>query len=295
MVCRATLTAGAAHTKKKSNPAPVAKPPLSAYNSAAEAPSSVPIAKKTKDGPSLTKCMPYRKEEFISGEIYHIILRGVDDNIIFKDIDDYYRGIFSIYEFNNFNPVDIRLRREIRNRLKKNEGPSFVMMDDRDKLVEILAFCFMPNHIHLLVRQIKDRGITKFMAKVGTGYASYFNKKYGRKGYVFQNRFKSVHIADDNQLMTVVNYIHTNPISLIEPKFKEEGIKNHSTEEVLEFLKNGYRWSSFPDYVGLKNFPSVTERDFIVNAMDGEKNVANMLMDWILHKKWLANHEGMLD
>ena len=243
--------------------------------------------------------MPYRKIAFADNEVYHLILRAIDGNLLFNDINDYFRGIFSVYEFNDSQPVTIQRRREARNRFKKialeRGDPTSTTDDARNKLVDVLAFCFMPNHIHLLLKQRQDGGIQKFMVKLGTGYGGYVNQKNQRKGYVFQNRFQSVWIEDDVQLKTVVNYIHANPISLIEPKFKEEGIKNHSTEEILEFLKNGYRWSSFPDYVGIKNFPSVTERDFIVNAMDGEKNVANMLMDWISHKKWLADHGGMSD
>jgi hypothetical protein len=63
--------------------------------------------------------MPYRKEQFDNNEFYHIILRAIDNNLIFKDINDYYRGIFSIYEFNNANPVSIRRRREQIKNLKK--------------------------------------------------------------------------------------------------------------------------------------------------------------------------------
>ena len=97
--------------------------------------------------------MPYRKQQFADNEIYHIILRGIDNNLIFKDIDDYYRGIFSIYEFNNKKSVAILKRRqEIKSNKKKflkiGQGPSSSSFDIRDKLVEVLTFCFMPNHIH---------------------------------------------------------------------------------------------------------------------------------------------------
>jgi len=69
--------------------------------------------------------MPYRKEKFENGDIVHIILRGVDSNLLFKDINDYYRGIFSIYEFNNSNLVSIKYRREIIERFKKSiRGPA---------------------------------------------------------------------------------------------------------------------------------------------------------------------------
>ena len=69
----------------------------------------------------------------------------------------------------------------------------------------------MPNHIHLLLKQIKNNGISEFIRKVEVGYAGYFNKKYGRKGHLFQGRFKAVRIEDNEQLKTVFVYIHTNP------------------------------------------------------------------------------------
>ena len=152
------------------------------------------------------------RPQLVNDEIYHVVLRAVGDAIIFSDESDYYRGIFSIYEFNNSKPIEIRIRR-IERKKEKNAGcPTPV--DSRDKLVEVLAFCFMSNHIHLLLRQIKDDGIVNFMKKVGGGYANYFNKKYQRKGHLF-NKFKSIHVVDDDQLKTVFAYIHTNPLSFL--------------------------------------------------------------------------------
>src|SRR3989339_678477 len=65
--------------------------------------------------------MPRRKEQFVTGEIYHIVIRAIDNNLIFKDLNDYYRGIFSIYEFNNAIPVNIFNRRLARTAEKKKE------------------------------------------------------------------------------------------------------------------------------------------------------------------------------
>lgn len=229
--------------------------------------------------------MPYRKQQFTDGEVYHILLRGIDDNLLFKDQNDYYRGIFSLYEFNDIKPTTIRDRREIRAKLKKllketNRDPTSVV-DERDKLIEILAFCFMPNHIHLLLRTIQIEGITKFMAKLGTGYGGYFNRKYNRKGYVFQNRFSAVHIKDDNQLKTIFVYISTNPVALIESNWKEKGIKD--PEKTIKFLAS-YKWSSYPDYISKKNFPSVTKRNFILKAMNQEQGCKKFVEYWIRYK-----------
>ncbi|OQX00742.1 hypothetical protein BWK69_00815, partial [Candidatus Parcubacteria bacterium A4] len=197
--------------------------------------------------------MPYRKEEFVNNEIYHITARRIGNDLLFENIDDYYRGIFSIYEFNNEKSVEIRTRRQkikaIKNKakalLENNGDPVSVsstsasilsIPDEREKLVEIIAFSFMPNHIHLLLRQIKDNGISKFMNKLGAGYAAYFKQKHEikRKGYFFQGRFNSVHIETNEQLQIVFVYIHANPISLIEPKWKELGIKY--PEKAIKFV-----------------------------------------------------------
>jgi len=240
--------------------------------------------------------MPYRKEQFANGEIYHIILRALDNNLIFKDTDDYFRGIFSIYEFNNANPVSIWLRRKQRRKekiLETLQGPSLQQSSDRrDVLVEVMAFCFMPNHIHLLAKQVKDNGIRKFMSKVGTGYAVYFNKKYQRQGHVFQNRFKSVHVENDNQFMVTASYIFTNPIALIEPGWKELGIRNHSLNEVVKFLEN-YKWSSYQDSIGIKNFDSVTNRTFLLEMMGSISGLKGVVKDWIEHKKNIAKYSHL--
>jgi len=241
--------------------------------------------------------MPRRKEELSSGEIYHVILRALDDNLIFKDTDDYYRGVFSIYEFNNANAVTIQARRKARAAFKKADRPrgsiSADELDKREKFVEILAFCFMPNHIHLLLRQLKDGGISKFMQKVGGGYGRYFNDKYQRKGHMFQDAFKSVHIKNDGQFMVVVSYIFTNPVALIEPGWKELGIRNHSAQEAVKFLEE-YKWSSYQDCIGGNNFPSVTQRDFLLEMMNNEKGLAEAVSDWIAHKIDIAEHADLL-
>lgn len=228
--------------------------------------------------------MPYRKQQFANGEIYHIVIRAIDDNSIFKNINDYYRGIFSIYEFNNVSPITIQSRRRIRVTMKKSfrkDRERAAIADVRDKIVEIFAFTFMSNHIHLLIRQIKDGGITKFMRKLGAGYGGYFNRKYNRKGYVFQNRFLAKIIKNDDQLRVVFTYIHTNPVALIEPGWKEKGVKN--PKKVIRFLES-YKWSSYQDFIGKKNFPSVTDRDFISGMIDDEKGCKKLVNSWINHK-----------
>ncbi len=221
--------------------------------------------------------MSQRKEDFFIGEIYHITVRGVDGREIFAAEEDHWRMVFSLFEFNTTKPVTIRRQREkrqkfkqmIRSGLASTELEGQKIDDKRDKLVEIMAFSLMPNHVHFLLRQIKPSGISIFMQKLGSGYARYFNDRYDRKGHLFQDKFTASRISGDDYLKTVIVYIHTNPVSLIEPGWKEKGIRN--PQAAAKFLEE-YRWSSYPDYIGRKNFPSVTERDFMLRIFAGRGN-----------------------
>ncbi len=232
--------------------------------------------------------MPIQRVELLNGEFYHIVLRSVGDTTIFNEEEDSYRGIFSIYEFNTTGLIEIRERRRERKVLKNSGGPT--PADSRDPLVEVLTFCFMPNHIHLLVKQLKTDGISQFMKKVGGGYATYFNRKYNRKGHLF-TKFKAVHIKTNKQFKNVFVYIHCNPISLIEPGWKENGIEN--PKKVIEFLKK-YKWSSYQDYIGTKNFPSVTARDFLIEVMGGEEGCEQEVEDWIKYKKEISQFGNII-
>ena len=247
--------------------------------------------------------MPRESRDFGNGEIYHIIQRGVEDKPLFLDENDYYRGIFSLYEFNNTNPVEIAQRRKERAIFKqfvKDKGgqsplklsgdcPPLVEPDRRNLFVEILAFCLMPNHIHLLLKQLKENGISEFMRKMG-GYVSYFNQKYQRKGHLFQNRYKDVHIEDDEQLKTTFVYVHTNPVSLVEPGWKEKGIKDLA--KTKDFIEK-YKWSSYADYLGGKNFPSLTSRDFMLELMGGGQGCRDFVNGWLGYKAELTDPRGL--
>jgi putative transposase len=232
--------------------------------------------------------MPKRQIEFINGEIYHVITRGIEQREIFMDNQDYWRGIFSLYEFNNLRSVIIRGRRESRKKYLNEvievyrAGRSPASTSSREEFVSVLAFVFMPNHIHLLLRQEKEGGISRFLQKLNTGYAKYFNGRYKRVGPLFQGRFKALHVENNEYLKTIFVYIHTNPIAIIEPGWKEKGISD--AKKSKEFLEE-YRWSSYLDYLGIYNFPSVTQRDLLYNIMGGKEGAKDFIDTWIGYKK----------
>ncbi len=230
--------------------------------------------------------MPARKFPLVNNEIYHVVLRGIGGVDIFRDETDYYRAIHDLFEFNNTKPATWQYRRfnaeDSRTRTKSDSGNRTVgiIRSPRDYVVNILAFCLMPNHIHLLLKQIKDKGISAFMGKLGSGYVNYFNQRHKRQGHLFQSRFKAVHIKTQQQLQSVFVYVHTNPAALVAENWKEGGVVD--LNKIIDFIEK-YKWSSYADYLGKENFPSITQREFFLEIMSKEK-WREYVNDWVKHK-----------
>ncbi len=220
--------------------------------------------------------------QFENNNFYHVFNRGTEKRRIFQDNSDYVRFIHYLFEFNDKNNISNVIRRVGKEKYIQEDvrGPTSNINKHRDLLVDVVCFCLMPNHYHLLLRQKVDGGISKFMQKLGTGHTMYFNERYERNGVLFQGKFKAVHVETDEQLTHLSRYIHLNPVELKEPNWKEKGIKNKS--DVFRFLEN-YRWSSYPDYIGKKNFPSVINKKFLDQYFDDprdyEKFVKDLLTD----------------
>lgn len=230
--------------------------------------------------------MPIKRPQLVNEEIYHIVIRAIEDLKLFRDEKDYLRMIHDLFEFNDEYPVLSTYRtRAIRTR---NVLVPLSLKKKRKMLVEILVFCLMPNHVHLLVKQLREGGISKFMRKIGAGYGLYYNQKYKRKGHIFQGRYRIVHIENQEQLKTVFVYIHTNPVALIAPNWKEKGIMDSDLKKIIEFLEN-YKWSSYPDYLDNKTFPSITSREFLTKVMGGLEGCREFVDAWLQFKKELAD------
>jgi len=138
--------------------------------------------------------------------MYHIYNRGVDKRDIFADKNDIYRFIESIKEFNREDKIN-----SLANLRKSKQNPQIgVEPLSGESLVEIIGYCFNPNHFHIILKQSVSNGITKFMHKLSGGYTSYFNIKNIRSGSLFQGRFKSQLVANDNYFNKLIGYVNKN-------------------------------------------------------------------------------------
>jgi len=124
--------------------------------------------------------MSTRKVNITNGEYYHIYNRGNSKQKIFHDNEDYFRFMSLLYACNSKNNFRIFT-------LAKEESPYDF---ERDKqIVSIGSFCLMPNHFHILLTQIEEKGISKYMQKLTTAYVMYYNKKYKRTGKLYEGVF----------------------------------------------------------------------------------------------------------
>jgi len=206
----------------------------------------------------------------------------VDKRKIFMDDRDRFRFVHDLFEFNDEAPaenvlyhlrkpsIDVGHRYDVQ-RQNINRPP-------RRRLVDIFVFCLMPNHYHLLLSPIIENGVSLFMKKLNGGYVKYFNLKYKRAGTLFERKYKSVLIDNQAHFIHLPYYIHLNPLDMVAPEWRERKIGNY--DEVINFL-DSYRWSSHLDYMGEQNFPSVTQRDFLLDVFQGEIGYAKELKSWL--------------
>lgn len=177
--------------------------------------------------------MPGRLTPLVTQQIYHIFNKSIDDRQIFVAKRECQRAIETL-KFYQLSSPPLRLSKFFQ--LPQERKTEIVLqLKDWNKLVEILAFCLMPNHFHFLLKQLKDNGISKFLSNLQNSFTRYLNTKNKRTGPIFLDQFKAVRIESEEQLLHVSRYIHLNPYTSFIIK-DVKGLENYS-------------WSSFPCYI----------------------------------------------
>ncbi|MEK7097155.1 MAG: transposase [Patescibacteria group bacterium] len=148
-----------------------------------------------------------RKDKFIEGEIYHIFNKSISSYGILKSLDNAQRFLNTFEYYNNYLEIK-SYSQSIRT--KKFEYKNIIYPIE-NSLCKILSYCVMPDHYHFLLKILKNNSFSKFMSDVENSFTRYFNIKFGRKGPLWQNSFKSVEIRSNEQLLHVSRYIHLNP------------------------------------------------------------------------------------
>lgn len=209
---------------------------------------------------------------FSTEEYYHCYSRGTEKRKIFLDMGDYKRFIHLLFVCNSTKKIHL-------SDYKKKSFVEIFEINREETLVDIGAYCFMPNHFHLLLKEKEDGNISLFMQKLMTAYTMYFNKKYERTGSLFESKFRAQHVSKNRYLKYIFSYIHLNPIKLIDAHWKENGIKNKI--QTKKFLQQ-YKYSSYLDYMGENRAQKIIlNYEAFPEYFPSKKDFEQEIFDWI--------------
>ena len=155
--------------------------------------------------------MPRAARVKSSSGIYHVMLRGINHQQIFEEDEDYDKFIETVSDCKKVSDF------------------------------KLYAYCLMGNHVHLLI-QVADEEPGQIFKRIGSRYVYWYNWKYGRTGHLFQDRFKSEPVENDEYFLAVLRYIHQNPV------------KAGLVDSV-----DAYKWSSYSEYIGKRYLTDSTD------------------------------------
>jgi len=210
-----------------------------------------------------------RKNPLISGQTYHVFTRSIASFKIFNNENEFSRMLDVVCYYQREKPEIkfskfIQLERE--SQLNKKE-----YFSDKENLVEIAAYCFMPTHIHLILKQLKDNGISVFMSNILNSYTRYFNTKHKRKGPLWEARFKSVLVESDEYLIHLTRYIHLNPATAMLVD-KPENWKFSSYQEYLSQTEE----NKICKYSDMLNILPHSYRSFVEDRISYQQELAKI-------------------
>jgi len=172
-----------------------------------------------------------RKEELVTGNVYHILNKSIEGYKIFNNENNYIRFLNVLRYYNREN-VEFKYSRYTQ-LVEEGKDIKVDYSAKNKNVVNIIAYCLMPTHIHLVLKQLKDNSVSKYMKIVLNSYTKYFNILHDRIGPLWVGKFKNVLVTDDKQLLHLTRYIHLNPTS--------SGLVSKSSD---------WKFSSYNEYLG---------------------------------------------
>lgn len=199
-----------------------------------------------------------RKEPYGVGSFVHVIHRGTRGAPIVRDDEDKYRFLLMLTHFNDEHQPANWFRDISDPSIAPFERPD--LWPEQKKLVNIIAFCLLTNHFHLLLEETQEGGISKFMQRLGTGMSYRYNLKYEERGSIFQGSFRSRTVDRDNYLRYVITYIQLkNTLDMYSEKIQSVSDFNNAYAWACK-----YPYSSLTDHSGICQRP-IIEKDFLAD------------------------------
>ncbi len=217
-----------------------------------------------------------RNVVFANEEIYHVFNRGVERRSLFTGLREYQRFVNTLW-FYRFSKLPTRLSGFFSLPAAGRQICVEKLQKEKQMGVSLLAYCLMPNHFHLVIKQQTDQGISTFLSNISNSYTKYFNTKHKRVGPLLQGPFKAVHVENEEQLLHVVRYVHLNPVASF-----------LSRPEELD----AYPWSSHPEYLGAVT-RGICDRSLVEHEFPTRKTYGKFINDQGTYTKTLASMEHL--
>jgi len=215
-----------------------------------------------------------RKIELVNNKVYHICNKSIAGFKIFNVKNDFLR----LVELMRFYQVD-NLPYSYSRYLELNTTPEDLLneiIQKREKIVRIIAYCIMPTHYHFILQQMRDNGISTFIGNVQNSYSRYYNIRTNRKGPLWEGKFRNVLVESDEQLLHLTRYIHLNPVTAY-----------------LADKPNDWEASSYRDYLsGNKRVDRICEFDEIIEI--NHDSYKEFVVDRISYQRDLAEIKDLM-
>ncbi len=217
--------------------------------------------------------MPSRRVPLITDQIYHIFNKSIDRKPIFVHKKPIKRAYDTLY-FYRFKNIPTRLSYFLHWSKEKQDQFIEKIEKQHTTLVEIICYCLMPNHFHLMLKQKEEHGISKFLSQFQNSFTRYFNTFTNRKGHLFLGQFKCVRIETKEQLLHVSRYIHLNPYSSYVVK-NLDTLHKYEPSSLLEYI-NKQRGFCHTDFI-LSFFENAKKyQEFVYNHSDYQRKLEHI-------------------
>lgn len=209
-----------------------------------------------------------RKDLLVTEEIYHVFNKSIAEFRIFNNTDELIRMQNIIYYYQKENP-EIKFSKFIKLTQDEQDKKQTALIQKED-IVQILTYCIMPTHIHLVLKQLKQDGVSIFMNNILNSYSRYFNIKHKRKGPLWESRFKNILVTNDEYLLHLTRYIHLNPVT-IKLVDKPEDWQASSYNEYISRASN-----KICDYEKILNIEPMRYKEFVEDRISYQRELAKI-------------------
>jgi putative transposase len=215
-----------------------------------------------------------RKHDLYPGGIYHVFTKSIAGYTVFNRAEDFLRvkNAFCYYRITD-PPRKLSHSLRLNDVDPENFRQEILRLSSQQKrIVQIIAYCIMPTHLHLILKQNEENGIVVFMGNVLNSYSRYFNTLHDRKGPLWEGRFKNVPVENDEQLLHLTRYIHLNPVTA----FLTQKPEQWAASSYLEYTRGMGEEERLSEFDDILDIHPDSYKEFVEKQIEDQRELAKI-------------------